>query len=80
MNVIELAKQAGAYTDCIGEHTITSNASIENFATLVRAAAIEEAAKAVDEIHLFAVGAMREFEAATLQDAARTIRSLKEKI
>lgn len=50
MNIIELAREAGAYTDCIGEHTITSDASIERFAALVRAAALEEAALKCDDL------------------------------
>ena len=49
--------------------------SLERFATLVAAAEREACAKTIDEMHLYGFDDVREFEIATLQDAAKAIRA-----
>jgi hypothetical protein len=49
--------------------------SLERFAALVAAAEREACAKTIDEMHLYGFDDVREFEIATLQDAAKAIRA-----
>lgn len=51
------------------------NGSLRRFAAIVAAAEREACAKTIDEMHLYGFDDVREFEIATLQDAAKAIRA-----
>lgn len=73
---VERLRRAAVRAGIMGTHgTQVPMHKLEAFASILLDEENEACAQAVDEIHLFAVGDMREFERATLQDAARTIRA-----
>lgn len=76
MTDAEQVRRAAIKAGLMGTHgTSVPMHKLEAFAAYLLDEENEGCANAVDEIHLFAVGDMREFERATLQDAARTIRA-----
>ena len=77
-DIIRMAREA-CDTDKVdawhnGFWTLTQE-EIERFAALVAAAEREACAKTIDEMHLYGFDDVREFEIATLQDAAKAIRA-----
>ena len=77
--IIEMANQAashGVENHRSGEVSfVFYNEHLMNFAKLVAAKEREACAKAIDEMHLYGFADVREFEIATLQDAAKAIRA-----
>lgn len=80
-DIIRMARETGMeYHKAIEEmHSPMTDGvwleDLERFAALVAAAEREACAKAVDEMHLYGFDDVREFEIATLQDAAKAIRA-----
>jgi hypothetical protein len=79
-DIIRMAREVGfvAYGEDAGEYRIPTPAfhnRLERFAALVAAAEREACAKTIDEMHLYGFDDVREFEIATLQDAAKAIRA-----
>ena len=72
--IIEMARQAGFPTD-YNDKRLLHEKELKAFAKLVAAKEREACAKAIDEMHLYGFADVREFEIATLQDAAKAIRA-----
>ena len=79
-DIIRMAREAGAsqaetrMNPGRPAHSF-SMTHLERFAVLVAAAEREACAKTIDEMHLYGFDDVREFEIATLQDAAKAIRA-----
>jgi hypothetical protein len=76
-DTIDMAREAGFPLAWISDSDggVIRWKDIKAFEALVRADEREECAKVIEAIPLFAVGEMREFEIATLSDAAKQIRA-----
>ena len=75
-DIIRMAREAGferlGHDD---DDLVCYPEELEAFAALVAAAEREACAKTIDEMHLYGFDDVREFEIATLQDAAKAIRA-----
>jgi len=72
--IIEMARQVGL-PHWYQTKEVVNIELLESFAKLVAAKEREACAKAIEEMPLYGFNDVREFEIATLQDAAKAIRA-----
>ncbi len=74
-DITRMAREAGADRNSDFSDWSFEDKDLERFFHMAQAAEREACAKTIDEMHLYGFDDVREFEIATLQDAAKAIRA-----